>query len=88
MTSVSLILLVLALAVLWLDVLAARKVLAASIYSRGQLWAQAVLILFLPLLGAALALYLCREYVPLFQKRPVDHLQDIGSTMNDFDYHG
>ena len=88
MTSVSLILLVLALAVLCLDVLAARKVLAASIYSRGQLWAQGALILFLPLLGAGLALYMCREGVPLFQKPPVDHLQDIDSTASDLDYHG
>jgi hypothetical protein len=88
MNSVSLILLVPALAVVWLDVVAARKVLAVSIYSRGQLWAQAALILFLPLLGAALALYLCREDLPLFQKRPVDHVRDIDPTMSDFDYHG
>jgi membrane protease YdiL (CAAX protease family) len=88
MNSVSLILLVLALAVLWLDVVAARKVLAASIYSQGQLWAQAALILFLPLLGAALALYLCREDLPLFQKPPVDDVRDIDPTMSDFDYHG
>ena len=88
MNSVSLILLVPALAVVWLDVFAERKVMAASIYSRGQLLAQAALILFLPLLGAALALYLCREDLPLFQQPPVDHVRDIDSTMSDLDYHG
>jgi hypothetical protein len=87
-TSISVSLLVLALFVLWLDLSAVRKVWAASIYSQGQLWAQVALILFLPLLGAALALYMCREDVPLFQGQRSDHSRDIDSTTSDLDYHG
>jgi len=75
-------------ATLCLDAYAMRKVFTSSFYSRGQHWAQTALILLLPLAGAWLALHMCREDVPLFQKSPVDHVQDIDPTCSDFDYHG
>jgi hypothetical protein len=74
--------------ILCLDVFAMRKIFTSSFYDRGQLWAQVALILFVPIIGASLALYLSREDVPLFQKPPVDHVQDIDPTCSDIDYHG
>jgi type VI protein secretion system component VasK len=88
MTLATWILFVLGVVVLCLDAIAMRKVLASSLYSPAQLWAQAALILGVPVLGASLALYMCRENLPLFQRRPVDHLSDIDSTTSDIDYHG
>jgi len=71
---------------LCLDAYAIRKVLASSLYGPGQLCAQVALILLVPILGAYLALYMCRGDVPMFQKPPVDHVQDIDPTCSDFDY--
>ena len=72
--------------ILCLDAYAIRKVLASSFYGPGQLWAQAALILLVPILGAYLALYLCRGDMPMFQTPPVDHVQDIDPTCSDIDY--
>jgi hypothetical protein len=81
-------LLALAALILCLDAYAVRKVLASSLYGPGQLCAQVALILLLPLLGAYLALTMCRGDAPLFRKPPVDHVQDIDPSCDDFDYHG
>lgn len=75
-------------ATLCLDVYAVLKVFTSSFYGPGQRWAQTALILLLPVAGAWLALYMCREDVPLFQKPPIDHVQDIDPTCGDIDYHG
>ncbi|MES2161153.1 MAG: hypothetical protein V4476_08375 [Pseudomonadota bacterium] len=68
------------------DAVAIRRVCTSSFYSPAQRWAQAALILFLPIIGAYIALYMARENVPLFQTPPVDHVQDIDPTCSDFDY--
>lgn len=78
----------LCMATLCLDAYAVWKVFTSSFYGPGQRCAQTALILLLPIVGAWLALYMCREDVPLFQKPPVDHVQDIDPTCSDFDYHG
>jgi hypothetical protein len=59
-------LIVLGAFILCLDVFAMRTIFTSSFYDRGQHWAQAALILFAPIIGASLALYLSREDVPLF----------------------
>lgn len=74
--------------VLGVDALAVKRVFASPFYEPVQRWAQAALILFVPIFGAALALYLSRENVPLFQSQPVDHVKDIDPTCTDIDYHG
>jgi hypothetical protein len=79
-------LLALAALILCLDAYAMRKVFVSSLYGPGQLCAQVALILLLPILGAYLALYMCRGAVPLFQKPPVDHVQDIDPICSDIDY--
>lgn len=73
-------------AALGYDVFAIRRVCTSSFYSPAQRWAQVALILLLPIIGAYLALYMARDNVPLFQKPPVDHVQDIDPTCSDFDY--
>ncbi len=57
--------------VLGVDALAVKRVFTAPFYEPPQRWTQAALILFVPIFGAALALYLSRENVPLFQSQPV-----------------
>lgn len=88
MPSADWILLVLGTLILCLDAYALRKAFISSLYGPGQLWAQAALILLAPVLGAFLALYMCREDIPLFQKPSVDHARDIDPTCSDIDYHG
>lgn len=88
MTLTAWILLVLGIATLCLDAYAIRKVYMSGLYETHQCVAQTALILFVPVLGAALAIYLCRESLPVFEKPPVDLLQDIDGTCSDVDYHG
>jgi len=88
MTSAGWILIAIGAVIIWLDAYAIRRVFTSSFYEAGQRWAQAALILFVPIIGAFLALYLSRENVPLFQKPPVDHVKDIDPTCSDIDYHG
>lgn len=71
-----------------LDTYAIRKILVSDLYSPGQRWMQIMLILLVPILGASLAIYLCRSDIQLFQKPPVDHVGDIDPTCTDIDYHG
>lgn len=88
LTSTGWILLALAVVTLALDAIAVRKVLTSPFYEPTQRWAQAALILFVPIFGAYLTWYLARENVPLFQSPPVDHVKDIDPTCGDIDYHG
>lgn len=88
MTSTAWILLALGTAVFCLDAYAIRKVHVSELYETHQCVAQTALILLVPVLGAFLAIYLCRESIPLFQKPPVDLMQDIDGTCSDVDYHG
>lgn len=88
MTSTAWLLLALGIAMLCLDAYAVRKVYSSEIYEKRQFWAQTALILLVPLVGASLAIYLCRDNVPLFQKPPVDHVRDIDGTCSDVDYQG
>ena len=80
--------LVLIIATLGLDGYAIRKVFASPFYEPGQRWAQVVLVVLVPLGGAWLVLYLCRENIPLFQNPPVDHVKDIDPTCSDITYDG
>lgn len=59
-----------------LDAFALQRVFRSSFYDQRQRWAQAALILFVPILGAYLAICLARESVPLFQPQPVDRLDE------------
>lgn len=88
MSSAGWLFLALVAATLGLDAYAIRKVLASPFYEPGQRWAQAVMILLVPLGGAWFALYLSRDVVPLFQSPPVDHVKDIDPTCSDIAYHG
>jgi len=88
LTSTGWILLALAVVTLGLDAFAMRKVFASPFYEPEQRWAQAALILLVPIFGAYLAWYLAREHTPLFQSQPVDHVKDIDPTCEDIDYHG
>lgn len=82
------ILLALAVLTLGLDAFALRKVFASPFYEPAQRWAQAAVILLIPIFGAYLTWYLAREHVPLFQSSPVDHVKDIDPTCGDIDSHG
>lgn len=75
-------------ATLCLDAYAVRKVYLSEVYEKSQFWAQTALILVVPLLGAFLTIYLCRENLLLFQKPPADDLRDIDGTWSNVDYHG
>jgi hypothetical protein len=86
MTALAWILVVAGVATLSLDVYAIRKVCASSFYDPGQRRAQAALILFFPVGGACLALYLCRDDIPCFQPTSVDHAVDAVSSNIDIDY--
>lgn len=88
MTSTAWLRLVVGTALLYLDVYAVRKVYMSELYEKNQFWAQTALILFVPLLGAFLALYLCRDNIALFQKPAADHARDIDGTCSNVDYHG
>jgi hypothetical protein len=88
MTLTAWILLALGITTLYLDAYAIRRVYVSEFYETHQRVAQTALILVVPILGAYLAIYLCRESVPLFQKQPVDLVQDIDGTCSDIDYHG
>lgn len=88
MTSTAWLLLLVGVTILCLDAYAVRKVYLSQIYEKSQFWAQTVLILSVPLLGAFLAIYLCRETIPLLQKPPADHVRDIDGTCSNVDYHG
>ena len=88
MTLMAWILLALGIGTLCLDAYAMRKVYVSELYETHQRVAQTALILFVPILGAYLAIYLCRGSIPLFQKPPVDLVQDIDGTCSDVDYHG
>lgn len=88
MTSTAWLRLVVGTALLCLDVYAVRKVYTSELYEKNQFWTQTALILFVPLLGAFLALYLCRDNIPMFQKPPADHARDIDGTCSNVDYHG
>jgi hypothetical protein len=88
MTSAGGVLVALGTFTLCLDAYAMRKVFASSHYSQAQQFTQAALILWAPVVGAYLALYMAREDVPMFQKQPVEHVSDIDPTCSNFDYHG
>lgn len=88
LTSTGWILLALAVVTLALDAIAVRKVLASPFYEPTQRWAQAALILCVPIFGAYLTWYLAREQVPHFQSPPVDHVEDIDPACGDIGYHG
>lgn len=88
LTSTEWILLALAVVTLALDAIAVRKVFASPFYEPAQRWAQAALIVLVPIFGAYLTWHLAREHVPLFQSPPVDHVKDIDPTCGDIDYHG
>ncbi|RFP15295.1 hypothetical protein D0T24_01175 [Duganella sp. BJB480] len=88
LTSTGWLLFTLTVITLGLDVVAMRRVFTSPFYEPAQRWAQAAVILFVPIFGACLAMYLCREDMPLFQSPPVDHVQDIDPTCSDIDYHG
>lgn len=88
MTATELIMLACGAAVLCFDVYAVRRIHLSKLYEPTQLLAQAVLILLVPLLGAYLAVYLCRDRIELFQKPPVDLVQEINGTCSNTDYHG
>lgn len=81
-------LLALGVAMLCLDAYAVWKVFASSFYGPAQRWAQTALILLVPIAGAWLALYMCREDVPLFQSPPGDHVWDIDPAGSDIGHHG
>jgi len=88
MTIPAWILLALGTATLCLDAYAIRKIYVSELYEAHQRVAQTALILFVPVLGAFLAIYFCRGSISLFQKPPVDLVQDIDGTCSDIDYHG
>lgn len=88
MTGTELILLTCGAAVLCIDAYAVRRIHLSKLYEPSQLLAQTVLILLVPLLGAYLAVYLCRDRIELFQKAPVDLVQEIDGTCSNTDYHG
>jgi hypothetical protein len=67
----------LAATLLWLDLFAIRKLFTSSFFEPRQRWVQLGLIIFLPMVGAWLTLYFCRENVAMFQHPPVDHVRDI-----------
>lgn len=75
-------------ATLCLDAYAVRKVYLSGLYEKSQLRAQTALILCLPLLGAFLAIYLCRDNIPVFQRPAADDVTDIDGTSSNVDYHG
>lgn len=87
LTSTGWLLVILAVLALGLDAIAMRKVFSSPSYEPAQRWAQAVLIMLVPIFGAYLAWYLAREHAPLFQAPPVDHVKDIDPTCGDIDYH-
>ena len=86
MTALAWILVGAGVATLSLDVYAIRKVFASSFYDPGQRRAQAALILFFPLGGACLALYLCRDDIPCFQPTSVDYAVNVDPSHADIDY--
>lgn len=88
MIGAELILLAFGAVVLCFDAYAVRRIYLSKLYKPSQLWAQTGLILFVPLFGAYLAIYLCRDRIALFQKPPVDLVQDIDGTCGNTDYHG
>jgi len=88
MTWVTLALLTLGTAIVCFDAYAIRKAYLSELYEPIQFWAQTLFILLVPLLGALLAIYLCRDRIPLFQKPPEDGVRDIDGTCSNIDYHG
>ncbi|MFL6658411.1 MAG: hypothetical protein ACJ8GW_10095 [Massilia sp.] len=66
-----------------LDVFAIRKVFVSPYYDRSQRWAQAAVILFIPLFGAYLALFLAREKLPPLEGPPADHVRGLDVTSAD-----
>ncbi|MQA40579.1 hypothetical protein [Rugamonas aquatica] len=81
-------LIMLALVLSGLDAYALRQVLSSPFYTSGQRWAQAALVLLIPLIGATLVIYMARHELPSDGTWPVDHMGDIDPTCSVVDYHG
>jgi hypothetical protein len=69
-----------------LDIYAVRKVFLSPYYSAGQRYAQAAIIVCLPIAGAYVTIYLARADVPMFQSPPVDSFANI-EVYSDYSHH-
>lgn len=87
MTILAWILVAVAAATVALDAYAIRKVFMSSLYDPGQRWAQTALILFFPVGGACLALYLCRDDVAMSYPTSVGHAVEIDPSNVDLTHH-
>lgn len=77
------ILLALAALTLCLDAWAIAKLCMSPFYEPGQRWAQAALVLCVPVAGALLVLYMAHDSIPVFQSPPMQHDPNFTCTAGD-----
>lgn len=87
MMSSGAILSAIAVLTLGLDVYALRRVFISPFYNTGQRYAQAAIILCIPLAGAYVTIYMARDSVQMFQKPPMDFVTDIDPMSSDVEMH-